>query len=166
MDRKIRKKSYLSNVFFPLSNQSAELKIKEKTRSFYPGTEKILFVDDEKSIMKMSKSMLEKAGYHVTGFTNPIEALEKFNLNFDAFDLVITDMTMPQMTGAILAKKLMAIRKDIPVIICTGHNSQIDGEKAKATGISALIMKPTLLNELTGTIRKVLDNKILKAKVI
>jgi CheY-like chemotaxis protein len=87
---------------------------------------------------------------------NPVEALELFQSKPDAFDLVITDMTMPQMTGVTLSEKIKDVRSDIPVIICTGHSSLIDEEKAKKLGIEAYTMKPIVMRDLAKTIRKVL----------
>ena len=88
-----------------------------------------------------------------------IEALELFKTRPDAFDLVITDLTMPNMTGDELAEKLMAIRPDIPVILCTGFSTRITEEKAKNMGIRAFIMKPLIRRDIAETIRKVIDLK-------
>ncbi len=103
--------------------------------------------------------MLEKLGYKVTGRTSSIEALEAFRNNPQGFDLVITDMTMPNMTGKDLAKELMSIRSDIPIILCTGFSEQIDGRRAREMGISAFVMKPIVMRQITQTIREVLDKK-------
>lgn len=105
------------------------------------------------------QSMLEWLGYKVTGRTSSIEALEAFRNNPKGFDLVITDQTMPNMTGKTLAKELMAIRPDIPVILCTGFSEQIDEKRAKEMGISAFVMKPVLLGQIANIIRDVLDKK-------
>ena len=88
---------------------------------------------------------------------NPVEALKLFQSKPDEFDLVITDMTMPQMTGVKLSERLMDVRFDIPVIICTGHSYLIDEEKAKTLGIAAYVMKPIVMSGIAKTIRKVLD---------
>jgi DNA-binding NtrC family response regulator len=119
--------------------------------------EAILFVDDEKSIADMAQEMLKRLGYKVKTSLNPLQALDLFQSKPDEFDLVITDMTMPQMTGAKLSEKLMKIRSDIPVIICTGHNSFIDEEKAKQLGIAGYLMKPTSMSKMAKVIRKVLN---------
>jgi len=123
------------------------------------GSERILFVDDEKVAVDAFQQMLENLGYKVTARTSSIEALEAFRHNPDAFDLVITDMTMPNMTGKELAKELMAIRSDIPIVLCTGFSEQIDKDKAKAIGISAFVMKPIVMHEIAVTIREVLDKE-------
>jgi CheY-like chemotaxis protein len=103
--------------------------------------------------------MLERLGYQVEAKTNPDEALELFRSNPDEFDLVISDMTMPQMTGDKLAKKLMEIRPDIPIIISTGFSEKMDENKANAMGIRAFVLKPLIMRTLAVTVRKVLDEK-------
>jgi len=122
------------------------------------GTERILFVDDEKAAVDAIQPMLENLGYYVTARTSSIEALEAFKNDPNGFDLVITDQTMPNMTGKDLAKELMSIRSDIPIILCTGFSEQIDEVKAKEMGISFL-MKPIVLSQIANTIREVLDKK-------
>jgi len=102
--------------------------------------------------------MLKNLGYDVTAKTSSVEALEAFRNNPKGFDLVITDMTMPNMTGVELTKEIMNIRPDVPIILCTGFSEQIDEKKAKAMGISFL-MKPIVMNEMAGAIREVLDER-------
>ncbi|MFC1867682.1 PAS domain S-box protein [Thermodesulfobacteriota bacterium] len=123
------------------------------------GTERILFVDDEKPAVDIIKPMLEKLGHKVTARTSSIEALEAFRNNPEKFDLVITDMTMPNMTGKELAKELMQIRSEVPIILCTGFSEQIDEDSAKEMGIRAFVMKPIVMREIVKTIRQVLDKK-------
>jgi len=120
------------------------------------GTESILFVDDEESITNVTGKMLERLGYKVETSLNPIEALALFKSKPESFDLVITDMTMPQMTGAKLSEKLIKIRSDIPVIICTGHSSLIDEDKARQLGIAGYVMKPVSMSTIAKAIREVL----------
>ena len=121
------------------------------------GTERILIVDDEKVAVDTLKSVLEWLGYKVTGRTSSIEALEAFRHNPKRFDLVITDHTMPNMTGKILAKEMIAIRQDIPIILCTGFSEQIDEKRAKEMGVRAFLMKPVVMGQIAKTIREVLD---------
>jgi CheY-like chemotaxis protein len=123
------------------------------------GTEHILFVDDEEPIVRMMQQILERLGYQVTSRTSSVEALEAFKAKPDEYDLVITDMTMPNMTGVELAPRLREIRSDIPIIMCTGFSETIDEDKAKNMGILAYIMKPFLIDEIAKTIRKVFDEK-------
>ncbi|MGD8985024.1 MAG: PAS domain S-box protein [Desulfobacteraceae bacterium] len=121
------------------------------------GSERILFVDDEQPIADIAKQMVEQLGYTVVTKTSSLEALELFRAKPDEFDLVITDMTMPSMTGEELANELMFIRPDIPIILCTGFSRRVTEKKAKAMGIQAFILKPILRQELAETIRRVLD---------
>ncbi|MBT7051794.1 MAG: response regulator [Desulfobacula sp.] len=143
-------------IFFPLASKKAM--VESNTSQDIPrGNETILFVDDEISIVKMVQRMFERLGYKVETATTPQDALERFSSNPDHFDLVITDMTMPQMTGVKLSEKLMAIREDIPIIICTGHSALVDEERAKDLGLAAYVMKPIDMLETAQTIRKVLE---------
>jgi CheY-like chemotaxis protein len=121
------------------------------------GTERILLVDDESPIAKMSSQILERLGYRVIIRTNSVEALELFRSRPSEFDLIITDMTMPNMTGDVLAMELIALRSDIPVILCTGYSKKISDEKASQIGIKAFAYKPMVKADLAKTVRKVLD---------
>lgn len=124
------------------------------------GTERILLVDDEKIIIDITQRMLERLGYIVSTKTSSLEALEVFRNNPDKFDLVITDMTMPIMSGEDLAKAIIEINPEIPVILCTGFSDKIDEAKAKESGISSFVMKPIVMNTIAKTIRDVLDKRI------
>ncbi len=121
------------------------------------GTESILFVDDEPAICCMIKEMLEQLGYQVETRENPEDALKCLQSEPAAFDLVITDMTMPRMNGIKLAETIKTIRSDMPVIICTGYNRFIDEEEAENLGIDAFVMKPLSMARIARVLRKVLD---------
>ena len=121
------------------------------------GSERILFVDDEEALVEMGEDILAELGYEVTSRMNSREALALFKLDPSRFDLVITDQTMPEMTGVELAKEILAIRADMPIIMCTGFSYVVDADKAKAAGIKAFAMKPLTKREIAKTIRKVLD---------
>jgi CheY-like chemotaxis protein len=121
------------------------------------GTERILFVDDELPIAKMSGRILEGLGYQVTVRTGSVEALELFTHKPGDFDLVITDMTMPNMPGDRLAAELIKIRPDIPVILCTGYSKKISEHSIAAIGIKTVEYKPLVKADLAKTVRKVLD---------
>ena len=121
------------------------------------GTEHILLVDDEMPIVKLLRMILEKLGYKVTPSTSSLEALKTFRVAPDMFDLVITDMTMPYLTGDKLAVELINIRPDIPVILCTGYNHNLSKESAGEMGIKALVYKPIGMAYLAHTVREVLD---------
>jgi len=122
------------------------------------GNERILLIDDEEQIIDIERRILERLGYTVTPITDSEAALEEFKDRPDAFDLVITDMTMPKITGDRLAQRLMDINPQIPVILCTGFNEAITEEKALSMGIDKFVMKPIVKDELAYTIRTVLDN--------
>jgi PAS domain S-box-containing protein len=122
------------------------------------GHERILFVDDEQALVDIGRQMLEHLGYELITRTNSIEALELFKAEPDGFDLVITDMTMPNMTGEKLARAMMKIRPDIPIILCTGFSERITEKNAGKIGIRKLAMKPLAMRDLAEAIREVLGN--------
>ncbi|MBA4395533.1 MAG: hybrid sensor histidine kinase/response regulator, partial [Desulfobacca sp.] len=119
------------------------------------GNERVLFVDDEPTLLEIGKKILKRLGYQVEVRTGSLEALEVFRANPDDFDLVITDLTMPNMTGDRLAKELLAIRPGIPIILCTGFSQVVNQEKAKSMGIKEWVMKPLTVRNLAETVRKV-----------
>ena len=121
------------------------------------GTEQILFLDDDKVLADIGEKMLKKLGYRVNSRTSPYEALEAFKANPSKYDMVITDMTMPGMTGDILAKEILKIRYNIPIIICTGFSKMMSPEKASKMGIKDFLMKPFTMSDLSKSIRTVLD---------
>ncbi|MCE5242680.1 MAG: PAS domain S-box protein [Syntrophobacteraceae bacterium] len=123
------------------------------------GTERILFVDDEPSLVDVAQTILESLGYEVTAMTNGAEALELFMVDPMRFDAIVTDFTMPQITGAELAREILQRRPDIPVILCTGFTERMDDVKAKDMGISEFVMKPLDLKTLARLIRKHLDRQ-------
>jgi signal transduction histidine kinase/ActR/RegA family two-component response regulator len=145
-------------VFFPYIESKPEPEI-EITVEIPRGKEKILFVDDEKAMVDAIRPMIERLGYKVTARTSSIEALEAFRANPDRYDLVITDFTMPNMTGMELAQELLKLRSDILIILCTGYSEHINEDKAKRSGIRAFVMKPVVLGDIANTIRKVLDQE-------
>jgi len=105
------------------------------------GNESVLLVDDQEDVISLLKEILVTLGYRVTAYTGSLEALEAFRTNPDSFDIVLTDMTMPKMTGNILAQKIMAIKPDMPVILCTGFSERISDENALALGVKGFLMK-------------------------
>jgi CheY-like chemotaxis protein len=120
------------------------------------GSERILFVDDEMMLASIGQQMLKRLGYDVVARTSPVEALELFKAKPDHFDLVVTDQTMPGMTGDALARELMRIRPRLPVIICTGYSQSIDERKAAEMGIRGFVMKPILIDRIAAAVRKAL----------
>jgi CheY-like chemotaxis protein len=138
----------------PVEVKQSEILKNEVKRGF----ERILLVDDEEVNVVMMTRMLSLLGYQVTETHAPLETLRKFQEHPNAFDCVITDMTMPGLTGTELAREILSIRPDLPIILTTGFSHLINKEKAKETGIKAFIMKPFVLNEIADAIRFALDN--------
>jgi len=145
-------------VYLPIIEDMDTVTEFEPSNGAVKGNERILLIDDEEQIVSMEQQMLENLGYEVTARTDSTEALKEFSQKPQNFDLVITDMTMPHMTGDELALKLLNIKPDIPVILCTGFNEDITEEKALAMGIQKFVMKPVIKNDLATTIRTVLDH--------
>ena len=146
------------SVLFPVIEKQvdSEIEIDEKLPT---GNERILFVDDEESMVYVGRYRLERLGYQVEAQTSPVQALKLFQANPDQFDLLITDMAMPRMTGDMLVKEILKIRPDMPTILCTGFSEKIDEERSKELGISAYIVKPFDRRDLAKLVRKVLDEK-------
>jgi len=145
--------------FTILLPRAAEKTAVEKTpAAMLPtGTEYILFVDDEASLVQISCEMLSSLGYQVTGAQSSLEAFALFQKDPARFDLVITDQTMPQMTGVALAHELQKIRPEIPIILCTGFSESVDAAKVHGLNIRAFLLKPIKLKETAETIRKDLE---------
>jgi two-component system, cell cycle sensor histidine kinase and response regulator CckA len=123
------------------------------------GSESILFVDDEESMVDLNHQRLTRLGYEVKSTTQPVEALEWFKADPDQFDVIITDMTMPRMTGDRLAVEVLKIQPNMPVIICTGYSERMSAEKAETLGVSKYIEKPIDLRNLAASLREVFDKK-------
>ncbi len=149
-------KGAVFSIYLPVTTSYAELTPYEKN-NMATGHEKILFIDDEISIADISNQLLERLGYQVTVRTSSIEALELFKVKPNEFDLVITDMTMPNMTGDVLATELIKIRPDMPIIICTGYSRKISDKSIAKIGIKAFAYKPINKADLAKTVRTVLD---------
>jgi signal transduction histidine kinase/CheY-like chemotaxis protein len=143
------------SIYLPITKKRYYRPYEEKDLPL--GTERILLVDDELPIAKMGSQILERLGYQVSVRTSSVEALELFRSRPNDFDLIITDMTMPNMTGDVLAMELIALRSDMPVILCTGYSKKISDEKALQIGIKAFAYKPMVKADLAKTVRKVLD---------
>lgn len=147
-------------IYFPVI-EHANIKTEEKQDiPLLKGKEHILLVDDETLILQLQRKLLEQLGYRVAVQNNSVSALELFKSNPEKFDLIITDMTMPDMTGDVLAEKVIEIRKDIPIIMCTGYNEHISEEDAIKKGIRGFLLKPFEINKLSQKIRDVLDSTL------
>ena len=123
------------------------------------GTERLLVVDDEPMLVDIVRRILQPLGYKLKVSMSPLEALDVFRSRPQDFDLVITDLTMPQLTGDKLAREITKIIPDMPIILCTGFSTPIPEEKARTMGIQAVLMKPIVMSELTEMVRKVLDGR-------
>jgi len=143
-------------VYLPIA-RTGKAHLKYKAEELPTGQERILFVDDEVQIAKMASRVLGQLGYSVTTRTSSIEALELFRAKPNDFDLVMSDVTMPKMTGDQLSKELIMIRPDIPVILCTGYSKRLSEKEALEIGIKAFTSKPIVKTDLAKTVRNVLD---------
>ena len=144
------------HVYFPSSSGTVSRGIPEADR-LPTGKESILFIDDEAALAGLYHLMLEKLGYAVTSETDPMQALAQFESNPRAYDLVISDMTMPKLTGDRLAREMLRIRPDLPIVVCTGFSEKISQENIREMGIKALLTKPVSKTELSKLVRKLLD---------
>jgi PAS domain S-box-containing protein len=133
--------------------------VQHKATAVPTGSESILYVDDEAALAELGQEMLESLGYRVTAKKNSVEALEEFKADPRNFDIIITDQTMPAMTGFDLAKQAMDIRPDIPVILCTGHSDKVTQETAREAGIREFVMKPMTIQTLAETVRSALASR-------
>ena len=151
------------NVYLPLIKEDMQRHHAfNETGATESGTERILLVDDESSIAQLEKQILERLGYKVTQKTSSLDALGAFKAHPDVFDLIITDMSMPNMTGDQLASEILSIRPDIPIVICTGFSDSLNEEMAKVIGIKGFLMKPVVKSDMAEMVRKVLDDKRMR----
>ncbi|MCP5103075.1 MAG: response regulator, partial [bacterium] len=146
-------------VYFPVIKESTgTVPAAEPDLPIQIGNERILLVDDEEDLVEMEKQMLTKLGYDVVAQTDSLRALELFRENPDSFDLVITDQTMPNLTGVQLTEAIRGIKPGVPIILCTGFSETIDEYNFKSQGISAYMLKPVLKKDMARIIREVLAN--------
>ncbi len=145
-------------VFWPVADRQRAFSSEgKKQAAVLNGTEKIMIVDDEENILNVSQLILEKHGYKVTTFKDGASALEAFSRDPGYFDLVITDMAMPKMTGSELSVKILNFRSDIPIILCTGYSENFNKEMALKLGIKKYVQKPITGQDLSVHIRELLD---------
>jgi len=151
-------KGTVVNVFFPVFNNTLDKCTKpDYSIKKLGGTEHILLIDDEQGILDSTQQMLSNMGYTVSGFADGISAFKAFAKEPDAFDLVITDMSMPNMDGRLLSEKILSLKKKIPVILCTGFHETFTEKDAVKMGIRRYLHKPVPIQTLTLAIRKELD---------
>lgn len=145
------------HILFPVM-ESEEAFERESAVPLPQGKERILFVDDEPDIVAAAKIILEQLGYEVVALTSSQEALAVFQADPEKFELIITDLTMPQLTGLDLAKAILSLRPEIPIILCTGYGNTVTVERAKAIGITELYVKPFVPMKMAEMIRRILDS--------
>jgi CheY-like chemotaxis protein len=145
------------NIYLPAQDEM-DFDSDSDTASIVGGRERILFVDDELLLTNMVSQMLTNMGYRVTTRNNPSDALKLFRHGPEQFDLIISDVTMPEMGGHDMAREMMKIRPDLPVLLCTGYSESITERIASNIGVRALMYKPLVQHELSSTIRGVLDD--------
>ena len=145
------------HLFFPCINLESSEITEDSSFEMPRGNERILFVDDEETLAVMAGEMLKKLGYAVEVMTSSAAALKRFVGQPDAFDLIITDQTMPDITGLQLAREVLSRRPGMPVVLYTGYSTSIDGEEARRIGIREMMMKPLSMTNLALTVRRVLD---------
>ena len=143
-------------IFFPLAEISYD-HLFSQAKQFPHGNECILYVDDERLMLEIGKELLGGLGYLVETRASSTDALEAFRIRPEKYDLIVTDIIMPEMTGDELAVEIKKIRPDIPIILCSGFSPRIDGNRLAGIGISKVLMKPVVLSDLATNVRKVLD---------
>ena len=151
-------KGTIFEIYFPALEKTSEAE-KKPEGQIKGGSEKILFVDDEESMVNLNHQRLERLGYQVQSTTKPLEALEWFKTGPDQFDVIITDMTMPRLTGDRLTAEVLKIRPQMLVIICTGYSERMSETDVIALGARKYIQKPIDLRHLAAALREVLDEK-------
>jgi len=147
-------------VYIPRLDVSSHKSENSAISKLSGGNERILLVDDEEPIYKMIKKTLERLGYHVTVHKDSLSALDEFKNSPEAFDLLITDMTMPKMTGLELSRRILSIRSDFPILLLTGYSHQVTEDTIRSFGIRELVMKPVLRKELAEAVRRALDRDV------
>jgi len=144
-------------IFLPISQETTSFDQVVNTEDLVGGGERILLVDDEEQVVAVTGELLESLGYKVTGKTSAPESWLLFSKSSDEFDLVITDLTMPHLTGLELCKRIKEIRTNIPIILFTGYREEFSSDAAKAAGVDAFLMKPVSFKEMARIVRKTLD---------
>ncbi|MCK4978860.1 MAG: response regulator, partial [Candidatus Delongbacteria bacterium] len=157
-------KGSMFRIYFPLLEEKGINKKNKKIECVKGGNEHILVVDDELILTEIISAILKELGYKTTQFNSSREALEDFQKDPQKYDLVFTDQTMPRMVGSDLAKKILEIRSDIPIILCTGYSPLISREDALKIGIKEFLMKPVTTSILSTKVRKILDESKVKLK--
>jgi len=150
------------DVFIPQQQSPEEAQVQLNAAATC-GNERVLLVDDEEALARMCGQGLSRLGYKVEPFVSSVEAMQRFAEAPDDFDLVITDHTMPQLTGSVMARRMLELRPDLPIILCTGYSEKVTPESIRELGIRALLEKPLAMRDLATAIRSVLDESLVAA---
>ncbi|WP_051309715.1 hybrid sensor histidine kinase/response regulator [Desulfogranum japonicum] len=145
-------------LFFPVANEKLEAEQRRETDTLVGGNESIMLVDDEKMIVEYIRTFLSQLGYQVMSFHDGKQALQAFEQGPEDFDIIVTDLTMPVMSGMDLAEKVLKIRKDMPIVLCSGYSSPLSPERASNLGIREFLIKPISLYQLAPVLRRILDS--------
>ncbi|TKB06923.1 ATP-binding protein [Desulforhopalus sp. IMCC35007] len=151
------------SIYLPVSEEQETARADLVDRSAMKGSERLLLVDDEKELLEMQQRSLENLGYQTTSFFSSVQALAYFKKHSDSIDMVITDMTIPQMTGAEMSEQMLALRPDLPIIICTGYSEVLDADTASRMGIAFFVLKPVIIHQLAIQMRKIFDGSATTA---
>ena len=146
------------HVYFPSTEDATDEPVQNGGSELSRGTGRILFVDDEKHLATLGKQMLERLGYTVHMSTCPLEALDEFRSSASSYDLVVSDVTMPKMTGDELAQRIKELNPRTPVILCTGFTERISERDAETLGVTALLAKPLMMGELAAAVRRTIES--------
>jgi len=144
------------DIYLPRTSSPKETRVEAKT-DLPTGDEHILLVDDEPPILKLNTRILESLGYRVTSRSSSVEALQLFKKRFADFDLLLTDMTMPEMTGEQLVQKCLVVYPDLPVVMATGFSERMSEERAREIGIRELLLKPVTKAQMATAIRRAFE---------
>lgn len=151
------------DIYFPLATEMGDRSEPEITaRGHIQGNEHILLIDDEEAITRVGSMSLTRLGYRVTTYTDSREALAEFEANPEAYDIVVADLTMPNMSGDELAEHLLAVRAETPIVLCTGYSGSLSRERAMKIGIADYLEKPIEMRTLARVVRRILDMRVAK----
>ena len=147
-------------LYFPLNSESAQEELEAGNAAPVEAVRgRILFVDDDETVLEMGREILESFGYNVVTATNGQRALERFKQDSSGYDALVSDYSMPEMNGHELIREVVAIRKDIPCILCSGYMEKVEGEDLSMLGHAAYMAKPINWRELSQAIQKGIDNQ-------
>ena len=145
------------SLYFPVCCEAGGQLLKAMDTSIPRGSERMLLVDDEEDVLKMLAEMSEYLGYQVTAVSDSTEAYAIFSTRPEDFDLVVTDQTMPGLTGVAMAQKIFTLKPRMPVIICTGFSEALTDGKARELGLAGYIMKPVVMGDFARVVRRALE---------